>query len=84
MTLVAYRKMVRIQETNPKISRFDCPIMDEIRRNPRNNPKKRLNIRWDRCVCNLQQASGKKEKKGKRKEFGGIRNINMDDFVFNF
>lgn len=74
LTALCDRKREMFKEFD--MNRFSCPVMDEIRNNPRTNSKKKQ-INFDRCTCGT--AKPKKKKNGKKSASQTIYVID-DDF----
>ncbi|CAL8069325.1 unnamed protein product [Orchesella dallaii] len=81
-TAICYHKMIKFQRAG--MTRFSCPVMDEMRKNPKNNPRNRSQMTFDRCTCGVIAANpkGKKSKKKNPKAFSNLMTeFSMDDWL---
>lgn len=68
LTAIADRKAEMLKKEG--FHRFCCPVMDNLRLDPSNNPKNKYqgNIRFDSCTCGVgkNKQAGKRTKKKKQ------------------
>lgn len=79
LTALCYRKMVKFQAMG--MTRFSCPVMDELRREKVKKPP----TQYDKCTCG--KSGPKKKVRGKQgttifhDEFSAFRNFDLDNFI---
>lgn len=88
MTAIVHRKAEILKKQG--MTRFACPILDEMRKDPANNPKNKVKIKYDSCSCgrsneqsNPPSNPGKKRNKRPKPKIDFWFDEEKDEFDVN-